>query len=392
MCAKSFKEVGYRIRACSVRAWHFLILEGSSVRWFCSFWVALIEHLKGLLLAEESAQLEIRGLEAEIPTRGHVVRPVRGLDLSLHGGECLGVAGESGCGKTMLLLSIMRLLPPRARITAGSIVFEGKDLCTLSDAKMRTIRGRRIAMVFQEPTTALNPVLSVGSQLIESITRRQHLSRKDAGAEAAELLNDLRLYDPTRGLKRYPHELSGGMRQRVMLAIALAAKPSLILADEPTSSLDVTVQAQIMALLADLRRKYKLSVVFVSHDISLLSQLCDRIAIMYLGRIVEVGTTEEIVSKPQHPYTNALLGCIPPLPGEGMRQTGAGRALFREVPGELPDGSATIPGCQFYPRCRVAAARCRECEPKLERMTETHSVACLVARGSGCAPASPVDL
>jgi len=343
-------------------------------------------------LTEEPAQLEIKGLETEIPTRGRVVRPARGLNLSLYGGECLGIAGESGCGKTMLLLSIMRL-PPGAIITAGSILFEAKDLVMLPEAKMRTIRGRRIAMVFQEPMTALNPVLSVGSQLIESITLRQHLNRKDARAQAAELLDELRIPEPTRRLKQYPHELSGGMRQRVMLAIALAAKPSLILADEPTSSLDVTVQSQIIALLTGLRRKYQLSLLFVSHDLTLLSQLCDRIAIMYLGRIVEIGITEEIVRNPQHPYTRALLGCIPPLPGEDKRRAGANRTSFREVPGELPDGSATIPGCQFHPRCPEAIARCKEHHPMLEKMTQTHSVACFVATDSEGAPADlSVDL
>lgn len=331
------------------------------------------------LRAEMPTVLEIKGLETEIPTRGRVVRPARGLDLSLRGGECLGVAGESGCGKTMLLLSIMRLLPPGARITDGSILFEDKDLVVLSEAEMRSIRGRRIAMVFQEPMTALNPVFTVGSQLVECIRLHQHAGRRAARDQAAELLCDLRIPDPTRRLKQHPHELSGGMRQRVILAIALASEPSVILADEPTSSLDVTVQAQIIALLAGLRPKHQLSLVFVSHDLTLLSQLCDRIAIMYLGRIVEVGTTQEIIENPQHPYTRALLACIPPLPGEDKRRAGTSRTSFQVIPGELPDGAAVIPGCQFHPRCPDATQQCRAVHPTLRRLTSTHRVVCFVA-------------
>ena len=323
--------------------------------------------------------LEIMGLRTEIPTRGRVVRPARGLDLSLRGGECLGIAGESGCGKTMLLLSIMRLLPPGAKIASGAILFEGNDLVKLSEAEMRAVRGRRIAMVFQEPMTALNPVFTVGSQLTESIRQHQGLDRGTARGQAAELLQNMRIPDPTQRLRQYPYELSGGMRQRVMLAMALASKPSVVLADEPTSSLDVTVQAQIVALLAGLLNKYRLSLIFVSHDLALLRQLCDRIAIMYLGRIVEVGTTEEVVMDPRHPYTRALLGCIRALPGEDNRCPGTGRTSFQEIPGELPDGSATIPGCQFHPRCQIAQPRCGMDHPKLQGTSRTHQVACFAA-------------
>ncbi|MBN2209034.1 MAG: ABC transporter ATP-binding protein [Candidatus Coatesbacteria bacterium] len=324
--------------------------------------------------------LEIKGLETEIPTRGRIVRPARGLDLSLRHGECLGIAGESGCGKTMLLLSIMRLLPPGARVSSGAILFEGEDLVNLSQAKMRSIRGRRIALVFQEPTTALNPVFTIGSQLTESIRLHDRANKKAADARAAELLSDMRITDPTRRLSQYPHELSGGMRQRVMLAIAIASKPSVVLADEPTSSLDVTVQAEIIALLAGLRARYGLSLIFVSHDLALLSQLCDRIAVMYLGRVVEAGTAEEIVASPLHPYTRALLACVPPLPGRDDHRIGASPASFQEIPGELPDGAVTIPGCQFHPRCQGALPRCRDDSPTLDSPTQTHQVACFMAK------------
>ncbi len=336
-------------------------------------------------------QLEIRGLETEIPTRGRVVRPARGLDLSLRGGECLGIAGESGCGKTMLLLSIMGLLPPGARVTAGAILFEGCDLVTLSERQMRTIRGRQIAMVFQEPMTALNPVFTVSSQLTESIRQHQGLDRRTARGQAVELLQNMRMPDPTHRLDQYPHELSGGMRQRVMLAMALASKPSVVLADEPTSSLDGTVQAQIVALLAGLRNRHRLSLIFVSHDLALLRQLCDRIAIMYLGRIVEVGTTEEIIRNPGHPYTRALLGCIRTLPEEDDGRPGAGRSSFQEIPGELPDGSVAISGCQFHPRCQITRPRCGTDCPKLQNASRTHQVACFAA-ADGEGPGSSADL
>ena len=325
--------------------------------------------------------LEIQDLQTEIPTRGRIVRPARGLDLSLRHGECLGVAGESGCGKTMLLLAIMRLLPPGATISAGSILFEGQDLVNLPEAKMRAIRGRRISMVFQEPTTALNPVFTIGSQLTESIRLHDSVNRKVAEARAAELLSDMRIPDPTRRLRQYPHELSGGMRQRVMLAIAIASRPSVVLADEPTSSLDVTVQAEIIALLAGLRARYGLSLIFVSHDLALLSQLCDRIAVMYLGRVVEAGTASEIIDSPLHPYTRALLACVPTLPGRDNHRVGTSPTSFQEIPGELPDGAITIPGCQFHPRCQSALPRCRDDSPTLKSTTQTHQVACFIAAG-----------
>ncbi|MCD6327565.1 ABC transporter ATP-binding protein [bacterium] len=333
------------------------------------------------MISHQPGLLEIRGLHTEIPARGRIVRPARGLDLTLYRNECLGVAGESGCGKTMLLLSIIRLLPRRAAITAGSIIFEEKDLVGLSASEMRAVRGRRIAMAFQEPMTALNPVLSIGSQVMESIRLHRRLTRHHAKRRAVELLADLRIPDPERRLDQYPHELSGGMRQRVMLATSIASKPSIILADEPTSSLDVTVQAQIIRLLSALQKQYQISLVFVSHDLALLSQLCHRIAIMYLGRIVEVGTAEEIVTHPRHPYTRALLECIPPLPGERpTRDTAEAKGkLFREVAGELPGPADAIPGCQFHPRCPIAIDRCGIDNPSLHRPTQTHQVACLLA-------------
>ncbi|HUT03072.1 MAG TPA: ABC transporter ATP-binding protein [bacterium] len=320
------------------------------------------------------AILEITGLQTEIPTRGRVVRPARGLDLVLPPRGSLGIAGESGCGKTMLLLAIMRLLPPGAKITAGSIMFEGQDLVKLPEARMRTIRGRRIAMVFQEPMTALNPVFTVGSQLIESIRINGRIGRKDARERAVQLLQDVRIPDPTRRLGQYPHELSGGMRQRVVLAIALAARPALVLADEPTSSLDVTIQARVITLLAELKNEFSLSLVFVSHDLALLSQLCDRIAVMYLGRVVEVGPTQEVVGAPLHPYTKALLDCIPPLP-KGLPSRDA-PAVFHEIPGELPDAAKTLAGCQFQPRCPQASPDCGLASPEMHAVRPMHSVAC----------------
>lgn len=314
--------------------------------------------------------LEIMGLESRIKTRGAIVHPARGVSLGVGEGECLGIAGESGCGKTVLLLSIMRLMPPGGLISSGEILFEGRDLVSIRESEMRTIRGRRIAMVFQEPMTALNPVLTIGNQLIESIRRGGKHTRESARGRAIDLLQDTGIHSAAQRMQQYPHELSGGMRQRVMLAMALASGASLILADEPTSALDVTVQARIVTLLHALRSKYNLSLIFVSHDLALLSQLCDRIAIMYLGRIVEIGSADEIVTGPQHPYTEALLECAGRSCEDGE---GVG---FKEIPGELPDGSAYIPGCQFHPRCPLAVEQCRLEKPELKSVTPTHFKAC----------------
>jgi len=304
--------------------------------------------------------------------------PARGIDLEVGQGEILGIAGESGCGKTLLLRTIMRLMPPGMRVEAGSILFGQDDLLTMPARRLRSILGRRIAMVFQEPLAALNPVFTVGAQLVEAIRQHQNESRATARAYAVKLLQELSVPQARQRLGQYPHQLSGGMRQRVILAIALCARPCIILADEPTSSLDVTVQSQVLALLASLRERYGLSVVLVSHDLTLLSQVCDRIAIMYLGRIVEVGKTEQIVKETAHPYTKALLDCIPKPVRPKNGQTSTAPTRLTEVPGELPTATSVISGCQFRTRCPKARPECGLRSPPLHPLSDSHSVACFM--------------
>ena len=316
--------------------------------------------------------VEIRNLQTHYFTEDGVVKAVDGVDLYIKRGETLGVVGESGCGKSVTSLSIMRLIPnPPGKIVAGEILFEGEDLLKKPEAEMRKIRGNDISMIFQEPMTSLNPVYTVGDQIAEAIELHQGLSHKDALEKAVEMLRLVGIPLPEQRVKEFPHQLSGGMRQRVMIAMALSCNPKLLIADEPTTALDVTIQAQILALLKKINRERHTAILLVSHDIGLAAEFCDRIAVMYAGRIVEVGPAWQVVAAPRHPYTRGLVGCLPVWGGRKGR--------LEPIPGSLPDLTQLPRGCAFADRCPHAAAECREGEVPLLQLAEGREVACIRA-------------
>jgi oligopeptide/dipeptide ABC transporter ATP-binding protein len=284
---------------------------------------------------------------------------VRGVDLRVGGGEVVGLVGESGSGKSLTALAIMRLLPPGARISSGRVVFDGIDLPGLSERGINELRGRDIAMIFQDPLTALNPAIPVGRQIFDSIRTHQGISRRAAGGRVEELLGVVGIAHPKERALAYPHELSGGMRQRVMTALAVSSNPKLLIADEPTTALDVTVQAQVMEMLDRIRRELGIAVLFISHNLDLVAQICDRVCVMYAGRVVETGTIETVFDEAAHPYTRQLLRCIPRLDG--------GSGPMPTIPGLPPRFGTILQGCPFAPRCDVAEARCADSEPPIRR-------------------------
>ncbi|MEY4678697.1 MAG: ABC transporter ATP-binding protein [Alphaproteobacteria bacterium] len=321
--------------------------------------------------------LELDGVRTWFYTREGVVRAVDGVSFSIAPGETLAVVGESGCGKSVTAQSILRLLPsPPARVVEGSIRFEGQDLLALDDAAMRDIRGNRIAMIFQEPMTSLNPVLTVGYQIAESLVRHQAMGRADAEARAAEMLALVGIAEPARRVREYPHQLSGGMRQRVMIAMALACNPRLLIADEPTTALDVTIQAQILDLMRDLKSKVGAAIMLITHDLGVVAEMAERVVVMYAGRKVEEAPVEELFARPLHPYTRGLLGSMPRL---GASAQGDTPERLSEIAGVVPSLREPIPGCAFAPRCTLATERCRAAAPALEEMGPRHVVACFEA-------------
>ncbi|MER7005476.1 ABC transporter ATP-binding protein [Dactylosporangium sp. NPDC000555] len=314
--------------------------------------------------------LEVRDLRLSYRTERGLVRAVDGVSLTVDRGETLGLVGESGCGKTAFARAVMGLVPASAAERGGSVVFEGEDLLTLDDKAMRKMMGAQIAMVFQSPLTSLNPVMRIGTQIIESLRLHRSLTKAEARATAADLLRSVHIADPGGTLRRYPHQLSGGMRQRVIIAIALACGPKLLLADEPTTALDVTVQAQILDLLAELRRERGMATVLVSHDLGVVATRTDRIAVMYAGKIVEYGPTPALFHQTRMPYTKALLGSIPRLDAKGRRP-------LNTIPGRPPSLLEPGPGCRFAPRCAYAQPRCLAEEPPLrDSSTPGHYFAC----------------
>jgi oligopeptide/dipeptide ABC transporter ATP-binding protein len=317
------------------------------------------------------ALLEVRGLHTEFRTGAGLVRAVDGVSYTVEPGETVAIVGESGSGKSVSALSILRLIPdPPGRITAGEILFDGRDLRKLSEAEMREIRGRDIGMVFQEPMTSLNPVLTIGRQITETLEQHQGADRATADKRAVELLEMVGIADPKRRLRQYPHQLSGGMRQRVMIAVALACSPKLIIADEPTTALDVTIQAQILELMKSLTKKLGVAQIIITHNLGVVARYAARVNVMYAGRIVEAGSAEAIYHHPRHPYTMALLKSVPRL--DRPRQ-----ARLDPVEGQPPDLTKLDGGCSFRPRCRFAVARCAEARPALEPANEAgHVVAC----------------
>ena len=298
--------------------------------------------------------LEIRDLKTQFFTSAGVVRAVDGITYDVAPGETVAVVGESGCGKSVSAMSILRLIPdPPGRIVSGSIMFDGKDLLALSEAEMRDVRGRDIGMIFQEPMTSLNPVLTIERQITETLEEHLDVSREAAREKALEMLNLVGISDPERRLKQYPHHLSGGMRQRVMIAMALACGPKLIIADEPTTALDVTIQAQILHLLADLQREFRTGLILITHDLGVVARVADRVAVMYAGQFVEEGTALQIFQAPTPPYTQGLLNCIP-VPGKTARGAHLGT-----IPGIVPSLVGRMPGCHFAERCRYVSDACR---------------------------------
>jgi oligopeptide/dipeptide ABC transporter ATP-binding protein len=300
--------------------------------------------------------LEVKNLQTHFPTRAGLVRAVDDVSFYVDKGELLGVVGESGCGKSITALSIMRLIAPPGKIVGGEILFEGENLLKFSEERMRNLRGDDIAMIFQDPMTSLNPVYKVGEQIAEALRLHRNMSRKEAREATIEAMKEVAIPDPARRVNDYPHQLSGGMRQRVMIAMALACDPKLLIADEPTTALDVTIQAQILELLNDLRRTRELGVLLITHDLGVVAEVADRVAVMYTGRIVEESPVEELFARPKHPYTEGLLRSVPKLTAAEVAKT----ERLETIEGIVPSPTALPPGCHFAPRCSHRMPRCTE--------------------------------
>ena len=314
--------------------------------------------------------LEVNNLTTHFFTQDGVVKAVDGITYDLEEGEVLGVVGESGCGKSVHALSIMRLVPsPPGRTVAGEVVFEGENLLQMDDAEMRNIRGNRIAMVFQEPMTSLNPVLTIGRQLTETLELHQGMNKQQARTRAAELLQTVGIPDADRRLADYPHQFSGGMRQRVMIAMALSCNPKLIIADEPTTALDVTIQAQILELMQDLARDFGTAMIIITHNLGVVARYADNVNVMYAGKIIETGSAEEIYHNPRHPYTLALLNSVP-------RLDASERVKLDAIEGLPPDLVNLPEGCSFAPRCKFIYEKCVEETPTLVESNIGHTSAC----------------
>jgi oligopeptide/dipeptide ABC transporter ATP-binding protein len=298
--------------------------------------------------------LEVKNLQTHFPTRAGLVKAVNDVSFYINEGELVGLVGESGCGKSITALSVMRLIAPPGKIVGGSIQFKGEELLTASDKRMREIRGDDISMIFQDPMTSLNPVYTVGEQIAEALRLHRGLNKKDAIDAAIEAMKEVAMPAPERRIKDYPHQLSGGMRQRVMIAMALACNPELLIADEPTTALDVTIQAQILELLDELRQTRKLAVLLITHDLGVVAEVADRVCVMYTGRIVEKSPVDELFEKPKHPYTQGLLRSVPKLRGVGA----AKETRLSTIEGTVPSPTNLPPGCHFAPRCEYRMERC----------------------------------
>ena len=321
------------------------------------------------------ALLELRGLTVDFATDDGVVHAVDGLDLALGRGRTLGLVGESGCGKSVTSLAIMGLLPPENSKVGGKVVFEGRDLLTLDAHLIRDLRGARLAMIFQEPMTSLNPSYTIGDQIMEAIQRHQGLDKAAARARAIEVLKLVRISSPEKRIDDYPHKLSGGMRQRAMIAMALACGPQLLIADEPTTALDVTIQAQILDLMRGLRRDTGTAIILITHDLGVVAEMADDVAVMYAGQIVERASVGDLFARPEHPYTVGLLGSIPRLDEK--------RERLPSIEGRVPDMTRPPPGCRFAARCPFVEPACREAVPPLVEVAPDHLSRCRRAPLSG---------
>jgi oligopeptide/dipeptide ABC transporter ATP-binding protein len=316
------------------------------------------------------ALLEVKSLRTSFFTDDGEVRAVDGVSFSVEPGKLMGIVGESGSGKTASVLSIMRLLPESAKIVGGEILFEGRDLTKLPEPEMRAIRGARIAMIFQEPMTSLNPVFTIGSQIAEAVRLHQKTSRGEARQRAIEALRLVGIADPQRRVDDYPHQLSGGMRQRVMIAMALSCNPQLLIADEPTTALDVTIQAQILDLIRDIQERLKLAVILVTHDLGIVAEYADAVTILYAARVMEQAPCAELFKEPLNPYTRGLLDSIPGIDGTRHRR-------LQAIPGTIPSALNPPSGCRFHPRCAMAIPNCATIDPPLEEKRPHHQVACI---------------
>ena len=311
--------------------------------------------------------LEIRDLRIEFPSLERTVKAVRGASLEVAKGEVMGLVGESGSGKSMTALACLGLVPPPGRVT-GSVRLDGHEVVGASEAENERLRGAVAAMIFQNPGKALNPFFTLGRQLTDAIARVRVIPRAEAEQAALAALTEVRIGDPKVALHKYPHQVSGGQLQRVMIAMALACRPQLVIADEPTTALDVTIQAQVIVLLRDLAREHGLTVLFITHDLGVVGSLCDRLAVMYAGRVVESGPVDSLFASPAHPYTASLLRAVPML--------GRGRSVLTQIPGTVPNMAAPPPGCAFHPRCPSAGPRCSAEDPVAKEVAGLRSVAC----------------
>lgn len=312
--------------------------------------------------------LKVDNLVTQFKTKQGELSAVRGVSFHLERGETLCIVGESGCGKSITALSVMGLLPDNGRIAEGSVCLDGMDLTQLSDDKMRKVRGNEISMIFQEPMTALNPVFTVGFQLREPLMIHKSLSKKQANQEAIHWLKQVGIPLPEKRMHQYPHELSGGMKQRVMIAMALACEPKMLIADEPTTALDVTIQAQILDLMNDLKTKFDTGVVMITHDMGVVAEVADRVVVMYAGEVVEEGSVEKVFNDPQHPYTKGLLASVPNVDDD--------KFSIEAIPGTLPSLDENISGCRFHPRCKFAMDKCKEKIPPAFKVSEGHTSRC----------------
>ncbi len=314
--------------------------------------------------------LEVKDLRTSFFTDAGEVRAVDGVSFAVEPGKLMGLVGESGSGKTASVLSVMRLLPERARVMGGAVLFEGRDLLKLSEPEMRAVRGAKIAMIFQEPMTSLNPVFTIGSQIGEAVRLHQHTARRETLERTIEALRLVGIADPERRVNDYPHQLSGGMRQRVMIAMALACEPKLLVADEPTTALDVTIQAQILDLIRELQVRLKLAVILVTHDLGVVAQYADDVTILYAARVMEQAPSAELFRNPLNPYTRGLLESIPGVDGSHHRR-------LRAIAGSIPNALHPPSGCRFHPRCPMAIDECARVDPPLVAKAPQHLVACI---------------
>ena len=318
--------------------------------------------------------LEVRGLKTYFSTDEGTVKAVDGVDIDIYKGEIFGLVGESGCGKSVTALSLLRVVPsPPGRIVDGKVMFEGKDLMKISEKEMRRIRGAKISMIFQDPHSSLNPVFRIGEQIAEAIQLHQRVDKKEVLSKAAEALDLVRIPDPEDRMYQYPHQFSGGMKQRAMMAMMLACNPALLIADEPTTAVDVTIQVQILELLRELRRKQGASIMLITHNLGVIAEICDRVAVMYAGNIVEQADVVSLFEKPKHPYTLALLGTFP-----GAEKK---RGELTVIPGFVPSLVAPPSGCKFHPRCPHGKPICTKEMPPMVEVDEGHTVRCHLYKG-----------